>query len=57
MNKIKGVLVLALVFVLAAPCFGGEAAIKRKKNKWISCVEQNELYRSNQPVLIDEIHS
>ena len=56
MNKIKGVLVLALVFVLAAPCFGSEAVIKRKKNKWI-CMEQNELYRSNQPALIDKIHS
>ena len=42
MNKIKGVLVLVLVFVLSVPCFGSEVAIVRKKNKWISSVEQIE---------------
>jgi hypothetical protein len=36
MNKIKGVLVLALVFTMAFPCFACDVAIKRKKNKWIS---------------------
>ena len=42
MNKIKGVLVLALVFVLSTPCFGSEVVIKRKKNKWLSSMEQVE---------------
>jgi len=42
MNKIKGVLVLALVFVLSVPCFGNEVVIKRKKNKWISAVVEKE---------------
>jgi len=49
MNKIKGVLVLALVFVLSTPCFGSEVMIKRKKNKWISSVEQTEQTTSEQP--------
>ena len=34
MNKVKGVLVLFLVVVISAPCFGSSVAIKRKKNKW-----------------------
>ena len=40
MNTVKGVLVLALVFALSVPCFGSEVVIKRKKNKWISVVDQ-----------------
>ena len=42
MNKIKGVLVLALVFVISASCFGSEVTIVRKKNKWISSAVQTE---------------
>jgi len=40
MNKVKGVLVLAFIFVLFSLCFGSDFAIKRKKNKWISSVDQ-----------------
>ena len=42
MNKLKGVLVLALVIALFAPCLGSEVMIKRKKNKWV-CVTEQEM--------------
>ena len=35
MNKLKGVLLLSLIFAISVPCFGNSVAIKRKKNKWI----------------------
>ena len=34
MNKVKCGLVLFLVIVISAPCFGSSVTIKRKKNKW-----------------------
>jgi hypothetical protein len=40
MNKIKAALVLVFVCAVSVPSFGSEAAIKRKKNKWVSAVEQ-----------------
>jgi len=40
MNKMKGVLALALVFTISVPCFGNSAMIKRKKNKWNHSLEQ-----------------
>ncbi len=40
MNKIRSVLVLAFILAITTPCFGSEASIKRKKNKWIAMVEQ-----------------
>jgi len=40
MNRVKGVLVLALVLAISAPCFGSSVAIKRKKNKWQHSIEQ-----------------
>ena len=40
MNKFKGVLVLVFIFVISIPSFGNEYMIVRKKNKWISAVEQ-----------------
>ena len=40
MNKVKGVLVVALVLAISAPCFGSSVAIKRKKNKWQYSIEQ-----------------
>ncbi len=43
MNKAKGVLAIALVFAISAPCFGNSATIKRKKNKWLHSVEQKSL--------------
>jgi hypothetical protein len=35
MKAVKGILLLVLVFAISAPCFGSNAAIKRKKNKWL----------------------
>ena len=40
MNKVKGVLAIALVFSMSVPCFGSSVAIKRKKNKWNNSLEQ-----------------
>jgi len=40
MNRVKGVLIVALIIVFAAPCFGSNVAIKRKKNKWQHSIEQ-----------------
>jgi len=40
MNKVKGVIVVALILVFSAPCFGSSVAIKRKKNKWQHSMEQ-----------------
>jgi len=40
MNKVKGVLFIALILAISAPCFGSSVAIKRKKNKWQHSVEQ-----------------
>ena len=40
MNKIKGVLVLALILAVSAPCIASSVAIKRKKNKWQHSMEQ-----------------
>lgn len=43
MNRVKGVLIAALVFAMAVPCFGSSVAIKRKKNKWLHSTEQKSL--------------
>ncbi|MDL2303864.1 hypothetical protein LJC72_00800 [Bacteroides sp. OttesenSCG-928-D19] len=43
MNKVKSVLVVALVLAVVAPCFGNNASIKRKKNKWVQSTEQQAL--------------
>ena len=40
MNKVKGVLVVALVLAISVPCVGSSVAIKRKKNKWQHSLEQ-----------------
>jgi len=40
MNKVKGVLALALIFTMTVPCFGNSVMIKRKKNKWNHSLEQ-----------------
>ena len=40
MNKVKGVLILALILAISAPCFADSVAIKRKKNKWQHTMEQ-----------------
>ena len=40
MNKVKGVLVVALILVISAPCFSSSITIKRKKNKWQHSIEQ-----------------
>lgn len=40
MNKVKSILVVALVFAMSVPCFGNAVAIKRKKGKWNHTVEQ-----------------
>ena len=40
MNKVKGVIVVALILIVSAPCFGSSVAIKRKKNKWQHSMEQ-----------------
>ena len=40
MNKVKGVLVVALILVISVPCFGSSITIKRKKNKWQHSIEQ-----------------
>ena len=40
MNKVKGVLIVALVLAISAPCVGSSVAIKRKKNKWQHSIEQ-----------------
>ena len=40
MNKVKGVLALALIFTMTIPCFGNSVMIKRKKNKWNHSLEQ-----------------
>lgn len=55
MNTVKGVLLMALIFAVSAPCFGNSMAIKRKKNKWlhetaltkISDVEQDNQFKSD----------
>ena len=41
MNKVKGVLALALIITMSVPCFGNSVMIKRKKNKWNHSIEQN----------------
>lgn len=48
MNKVKGVLIAALVFAMVAPCFGNNATIKRKKNKWVHSMEQGTLDDTDQ---------
>ena len=40
MNKVKGVLIVALILAISAPCLGSSVAIKRKKNKWQHSIEQ-----------------
>ena len=40
MNKVKGVLAIALILFISAPCFASNAEIKRKKNKWQHSMEQ-----------------
>lgn len=40
MNKVKGILVVALVFAMSVPCFAGSVSIKRKKGKWNHLTEQ-----------------
>ena len=40
MNKVKGVLAIALILAISTPCFGSSVAIKRKKNKWQHSMEQ-----------------
>jgi len=54
MNKIKGVLVLACIFAVCVSCFGTDVMIKRKKNKWISFVEQPAMpvFNSSQPAAV-----
>jgi len=49
MNMIKKVLVLVFVSALLFPCFGSEVMIKRKKNKWISSVEQISPFNYTHP--------
>ena len=40
MNKVKGVLIVALILAISAPCIANNVAIKRKKNKWQQSMEQ-----------------
>ena len=43
MNTVKGVLLMALIFAISAPCFGNNVAIKRKKNKWLHEAELTKM--------------
>jgi hypothetical protein len=35
MDKVKGVLLIVLIFAVIVPCLGNSLKIKRKKNKWL----------------------
>jgi len=54
MNKIRGVLGMAFVFAVYISCIGTDVMIKRKKNKWISAVEQPAtfMFYSSQPAAV-----
>ena len=50
MNKVKGVLAIALILTISAPCFGSSIAIKRKKNKWTYTLEQKVSDKTNDSI-------